>query len=46
MATAPDYGEVRALAPERHDLLMEAYPVTPEIQAELDEWISEFEFLE
>ncbi len=46
MATAPDYGEVRALAPELHDLLMEAYPLTPEIRAELDEWISEFEFLE
>jgi len=44
--SAPNYEAVRALAPGLHDLLMEAYPVTPEIQAELDEWRSEFAFLE
>ena len=44
--TVVNYEEIRGLAPGLHDLLMEAFPVTSEIQAELDEWRSEFAFLE
>jgi len=44
--TAVNYEEIRGLAPGLHDLFTEAFPVTPEIQTELDEWKSEFAFLE
>lgn len=39
-------GSFRSLAPELHDLLMEAFPVTPEIQAELDKWKADLGFIE
>jgi hypothetical protein len=41
-----NYKEIRSLAPDLHDLLLEAFSITPEIQAELDEWRSEFAFME
>jgi len=44
--SAADYAGFRSLAPELHDLLLEAFPVTPEIQAELDEWKAELGFIE
>ncbi|GAB6270528.1 MAG: hypothetical protein STSR0003_03680 [Smithella sp.] len=44
--SAADYAGFRALAPELHDLLLEAFPVTPEIQAELDEWKADLGFIE
>jgi hypothetical protein len=44
--SAANYEEIRGLAPDVHDLLLEAFSITPEIQAELDEWRSEFAFME
>jgi hypothetical protein len=45
--SAADYeGDFRSLCPGLHDLLMEAFPITPEIQAELDEWKAELGFIE
>lgn len=38
--------DMRGLAPGLHDLLMEAFPVTPEGQAELDAWKAELGFIE
>jgi hypothetical protein len=39
-------GDIRSLAPELHDLLLEAFPITPEVQADLDEWKAELGFIE
>ena len=44
--SAADYTEVRVLCPGLHDLLLEAFPVTPEDQVELDEWKAELGFIE
>lgn len=44
---AADYeGDFRGLAPDLHDLLLEAFPVTPEMQAIIDEWKAELDFIE
>ncbi len=37
--------DFRSLAPMLHDLLMEAFTMTPEQQAELDEWKAELGFI-
>jgi len=39
-------GDIRCLCPDLHDLLLEAFPITPEIQAEIDEWKAELGFIE
>lgn len=39
-------GDMRGLAPGLHDLLLEAFPITPADQAELDTWKAEFGFIE
>lgn len=44
--SAADYEGIRGLCPGLHDLVLEAYPVTPEIQAELDQWKEELGFIE
>jgi len=44
--SAADYDGIRGLCPGLHDLVLEAYPVTPEIQAELDQWKEELGFIE
>lgn len=44
--SAANYEGFRDLCPGLHDLLLEAFPVTPEIQAELDEWKAELGFIE
>jgi len=44
--SAANYEGFRSLAPELHDLLLEAFPVTPKIKAELDEWKAELGFIE
>jgi hypothetical protein len=44
--SAANYDGIRGLCPGLHDLLLEAFPVTPEIQAELDEWKAELGFIE
>ena len=45
--SAADYeGDMRGLCPALHDLLMEAFPLTPEVQAEVEEWKAELGFIE
>ncbi|NPU85544.1 MAG: hypothetical protein HPY65_13790 [Syntrophaceae bacterium] len=44
--SAADYEGIRGLCPGLHDLVLDAYPVTPEIQAELDQWKEELGFIE
>jgi len=44
--SAANYEGIRGLCPALHDLLLEAFPVTPEIQAEIDEWKAELGFIE
>ncbi len=39
-------GDMRGLAPALHDLLMDAFPVTPEDQVEIDAWKTELGFIE
>lgn len=44
--TSPDYDrDIRGLAPELHDLLHEAFPITPEEQKDLDEWREDLGFI-
>jgi hypothetical protein len=44
--SAANYAGFRELCPALHDLLMEAFPVTPEMQAEIDEWKAGLGFIE
>lgn len=44
--SAANYEGIRGLCPALHDLLLEAFPVTPGIQAEIDEWKAELGFIE
>ncbi|HQG51841.1 MAG TPA: hypothetical protein PKZ95_10705 [Syntrophorhabdaceae bacterium] len=37
--------ECRGLAPELHDLILEAFPLTAEEKASLEEWRSELDFI-
>ena len=45
--SAADYeGDIRCLCPALHDLLMEAFPLTPDILAEIKEWKADLGFIE
>ncbi|PKN35642.1 MAG: hypothetical protein CVU61_02130 [Deltaproteobacteria bacterium HGW-Deltaproteobacteria-19] len=44
--SAANYEGIRGLCPGLHDLVLDAYPVTPEIQVELDQWKEELGFIE